>query len=209
MSTAVTRSGARQKRHERIRLRLSGSTIRPRLAVFRSLNQIYAQVIDDSVGHTLASASSLEQGLREEGFIKDNVQLDAQLCFPLYAATRAVTGAYAGLLAWFDGERIRAVVGDRLAQRWGLTSGKSVVQTELDLKRLFPKAAWTRRLFRCSQACNSATDFSPSALTRSSRVRFGARLDMMKSCRSPLANFSNALYRYTGFCSAICRAGSA
>ena len=64
MSTAVTRSGARQKRHERIRLRLSGSTIRPRLAVFRSLNQIYAQVIDDSVGHTLASASSLEQGLR-------------------------------------------------------------------------------------------------------------------------------------------------
>ena len=64
MSTAVTRSGARQKRHERIRLRLTGSTGRPRLAVFRSLNQISAQVIDDSVGHTLASASSLEQGLR-------------------------------------------------------------------------------------------------------------------------------------------------
>ena len=61
----VSRTVARQKRHSRIRLRLGGTDRRPRLAVFRSLNQIYAQVIDDSVGHTLASASSLEQGLRE------------------------------------------------------------------------------------------------------------------------------------------------
>ena len=64
MSSGATRSGARQKRHRSIRLRLTGTTARPRLAVFRSLNQIYAQVIDDSAGHTLASASSLEQGLR-------------------------------------------------------------------------------------------------------------------------------------------------
>ncbi|CAN5676691.1 50S ribosomal protein L18 [soil metagenome] len=63
MSTA-TRAGAREKRHQRIRLHLTGTTERPRLAVFRSLNQIYAQVIDDSVGHTVAYASSLEQGLR-------------------------------------------------------------------------------------------------------------------------------------------------
>ncbi|MDP8904887.1 MAG: 50S ribosomal protein L18 [Chloroflexota bacterium] len=60
-----TRSAARQKRHERIRLRVAGTTARPRLAVFRSLNQIYAQVIDDSNGRTLASASSLEKGLRD------------------------------------------------------------------------------------------------------------------------------------------------
>jgi large subunit ribosomal protein L18 len=64
-SSAANRSAARQKRHERIRLRLTGTTGRPRLAVFRSINQIYAQVIDDSVGHTLASASTLEQGLRD------------------------------------------------------------------------------------------------------------------------------------------------
>jgi large subunit ribosomal protein L18 len=63
MST-VSRTVARQKRHSSIRLRLSGTAQRPRLAVFRSLNQIYAQVIDDSVGQTLVSASSLEQGLR-------------------------------------------------------------------------------------------------------------------------------------------------
>jgi large subunit ribosomal protein L18 len=64
VSTA-TRSAARVKRHERIRLRLTGTTGRPRLAVFRSLNQIYAQVIDDSNGRTLASASSLEKDLRD------------------------------------------------------------------------------------------------------------------------------------------------
>jgi len=58
-----TRTAARHKRHARIRLRLDGSTVRPRLAVFRSLNHIYAQVIDDSAGRTLASASSLEKGL--------------------------------------------------------------------------------------------------------------------------------------------------
>jgi large subunit ribosomal protein L18 len=62
--TAASRHASRQKRHERIRLSLAGNTERPRLAVFRSLNQIYAQVIDDSAGRTLASASSLEQGVR-------------------------------------------------------------------------------------------------------------------------------------------------
>jgi large subunit ribosomal protein L18 len=61
----ATRGAARVKRHERIRLHLDGDAGRPRLAVFRSLNQIYAQVIDDSSGRTLASASSLEKGLRE------------------------------------------------------------------------------------------------------------------------------------------------
>ena len=63
MSTAPSRSAARQKRHERIRLHLEGTTARPRLAVFRSLNHIYAQVIDDVRGTTLASASSLEGDL--------------------------------------------------------------------------------------------------------------------------------------------------
>ncbi len=63
--TTATRGQARQKRQQRIRLHLEGTTARPRLSVFRSLNQIYAQVIDDSTGRTLASASSLEKGNRE------------------------------------------------------------------------------------------------------------------------------------------------
>jgi large subunit ribosomal protein L18 len=64
MSQVTSRSASRVKRHDRIRLRLSGTPVRPRLAVFRSLNHIYAQVIDDTSGQTLAAASSLESTLR-------------------------------------------------------------------------------------------------------------------------------------------------
>ena len=64
MTSTATRSAARVKRHERLRLRVSGTAARPRLAVFRSLNHIYAQVIDDTSGRTLAAAASNESGLR-------------------------------------------------------------------------------------------------------------------------------------------------
>ena len=64
MSQLASRGGARQKRHARIRLRMEGSASRPRLAVFRSLNHIYAQVIDDASGKTLAAASTVEKDLR-------------------------------------------------------------------------------------------------------------------------------------------------
>jgi large subunit ribosomal protein L18 len=60
MTKAASRGAARQKRHERIRLSVAGTADRPRLAVFRSINHIYAQVIDDSAGTTLAAASTLE-----------------------------------------------------------------------------------------------------------------------------------------------------
>ena len=51
---------ARKRRHRRVRAKLWGSADRPRLNVFRSLNHIYAQVIDDTVGHTLAAASTVD-----------------------------------------------------------------------------------------------------------------------------------------------------
>ena len=64
MAQAASRSAAREKRHTRIRLHLEGTTSRPRLAVFRSNTHIYAQVIDDSAGRTLASASTLDPALK-------------------------------------------------------------------------------------------------------------------------------------------------
>jgi large subunit ribosomal protein L18 len=64
MTTTASRGAARQKRHDRIRLTVEGDTARPRLAVFRSLKHIYAQVIDDSAGRTLAAASDLDADLR-------------------------------------------------------------------------------------------------------------------------------------------------
>ena len=64
MAQAPSRSAARQKRHERIRLTTRGTAARPRLAVFRSIDQIYAQVIDDTRGYTLAAASTLDAEVR-------------------------------------------------------------------------------------------------------------------------------------------------
>jgi large subunit ribosomal protein L18 len=64
MTQLASRGAARRKRHDRIRLTMAGSAGRPRLAVFRSLNHIYAQVIDDASGRTLVAASTLEKDLR-------------------------------------------------------------------------------------------------------------------------------------------------
>jgi large subunit ribosomal protein L18 len=61
--TNPSRDAVRRKRHERLRLRISGSAERPRLSVFRSAKYIYAQVIDDTTGRTLAAASSRETDL--------------------------------------------------------------------------------------------------------------------------------------------------
>jgi len=68
MSTAtkVARDKQRRKRHLRIRRKVKGTAQRPRLVVHKSLNHIYAQVIDDERGHTMASASTLTKELRDE-----------------------------------------------------------------------------------------------------------------------------------------------
>ncbi len=63
MIKKTSRDGLRRKRHERLRLRISGRAERPRLSIFRSAKFIYAQVIDDTTGHTLAAASSREADL--------------------------------------------------------------------------------------------------------------------------------------------------
>jgi len=60
MGNQTTRFERREQRHHRVRRKVRGTSDRPRLAVFRSLNHIYAQVINDVDGHTLACASSLE-----------------------------------------------------------------------------------------------------------------------------------------------------
>ena len=64
MTRVASRGAARRKRHDRIRLTMAGTAGRPRLAVYRSLNHIYAQVIDDAAGRTLVAASTVEKDLR-------------------------------------------------------------------------------------------------------------------------------------------------
>ena len=66
MNSAKVKRDARLRRHRRVRRRVVGSAERPRLAVFKSGRHIYAQVIDDGKGKTVAHASSLDAGLKKE-----------------------------------------------------------------------------------------------------------------------------------------------
>jgi large subunit ribosomal protein L18 len=66
MKKTHTPRAARRRRHIRVRERLTGTPDKPRLAVFRSLNHIYAQIIDDTAGHTLAFATDLEADVRSK-----------------------------------------------------------------------------------------------------------------------------------------------
>jgi large subunit ribosomal protein L18 len=64
---AINRNDIRLRIHKRIRNRVAGTPERPRLAVFRSVNHIYAQIIDDQQGHTIVAAASTEKDLRGKG----------------------------------------------------------------------------------------------------------------------------------------------
>lgn len=66
MVNKQSRSKIRVKKHRRLRHRLAGTTTKPRLAVFRSNNHMYAQIIDDTVGNTLVSASTLDKEVKAE-----------------------------------------------------------------------------------------------------------------------------------------------
>lgn len=78
MAKAKSRNVSRKRRHIRVRRRLGGTPDRPRLNVFRSHTEIYAQVIDDEQGHTLVSASSIDHDLRADMVGKKKVE-QAQL----------------------------------------------------------------------------------------------------------------------------------
>ena len=79
MVSKKSRSEVRVKKHRRIRNRLSGTTACPRLAVFRSNNHMYAQIIDDTVGNTLVSASTLKKDVKANLEKTNNVDAAAYL----------------------------------------------------------------------------------------------------------------------------------
>ncbi len=74
-----SKAEGRRNKHRRIRNRFSGTAVRPRLAVYRSNKHMYAQVIDDTVGHTLVSASTLQKEVKENLKYTDNVEAAAYL----------------------------------------------------------------------------------------------------------------------------------
>ena len=79
MVNKKSRSEVRMKKHRRMRNRFSGTAERPRLAVFRSNNHMYVQIIDDTVGNTLVSASTLQKDVKAELEKTNNVEAAAHL----------------------------------------------------------------------------------------------------------------------------------
>ena len=77
MVSKKSRSEVRVKKHARLRNRFAGTAERPRLAVFRSNNHMYAQIIDDTVGNTLVAASTTEKAVKAELEHTDNVEAAA------------------------------------------------------------------------------------------------------------------------------------
>ena len=79
MITQTQRNEIRKRIHSRIRAKLSGTTERPRLNVYRSLNHIYAQVIDDQKGETIVSASSLASKLKTGGNVASAKEIGKEI----------------------------------------------------------------------------------------------------------------------------------
>ena len=79
MVSKESRTKIREKKHRRQRNRFSGTAERPRLAVFRSNNHMYAQIIDDTVGNTLVSACTLQKDVKAELEKTNNVDAAAYL----------------------------------------------------------------------------------------------------------------------------------
>jgi len=79
MINKASRAKVRFNKHRKLRNRFSGTALRPRLAVFRSNNHMYAQIIDDTVGNTLVSASTLQKEVKAEIEKTNNVDAAAYL----------------------------------------------------------------------------------------------------------------------------------
>lgn len=87
MITKKDKNKIRKKRHYRLRNKIAGTAARPRMNVYRSLNHIYVQFIDDDAGHTLASASTLDEEIRPE--LSDKTKTEAAKLVGELAGRRA------------------------------------------------------------------------------------------------------------------------
>ncbi len=88
MISKIDKNADRLKRHERVRNKISGTPERPRLSVYRSLNHIYAQIIDDVAGNTLVACSTVEKAIAES--VKDLTKKEAAKVVGVEVAKRAL-----------------------------------------------------------------------------------------------------------------------
>ena len=88
MISKIDKNADRLKRHERVRNKISGTAARPRLSVYRSLNHIYAQIIDDVAGNTLVACSTVEKAIAES--VKELTKKEAAKVVGQEVAKRAL-----------------------------------------------------------------------------------------------------------------------
>jgi len=88
MVSKKSRAEVRLNKHRKLRNRFSGTAERPRLAVFRSNNHMYAQIIDDTVGHTLVSASTLQKDVKAD--LEKTNDVNAAACLGTIIAKKAL-----------------------------------------------------------------------------------------------------------------------
>lgn len=84
----VNRKEAREKRHLRIRSKISGTTARPRLCIYRSLENMFAQIVDDTTGNTLVSASTIDKQIKAD--VQNGGNIDAAKLIGKKIAERAI-----------------------------------------------------------------------------------------------------------------------
>src|SRR3569832_1087843 len=127
----TNRAEVRTAIHSRIRRKVKGNTERPRLAIYRSLNHIYAQVIDDRMGQTLVSASSTEKVLRSGG---SGGNLDAARRLGQAIAERAIAKGIAQVVfdrgGYLYHGRIKALPD--AARAAGLNKNEAVAEPEAE-----------------------------------------------------------------------------
>lgn len=124
----IDRAAVRTAVHRRIRRKVSGTTVRPRLAIYRSLNHIYAQLIDDEQGRTICSASTTEKDLR--GATGGNI--DAAVRTGRVIAERALAAGFDRVVfdrgGYLYHGRVKALTN--AAREAGLNKDEAVVEVE-------------------------------------------------------------------------------
>jgi large subunit ribosomal protein L18 len=134
----TSRAEVRSAIHSRIRRKVKGDTERPRLAIYRSLNHIYAQVIDDRLGQTLVSASTTEKDLR----VDSGGNLDAARRIGQVIAERAIAKGIEQVVfdrgGYLYHGRIKALTD--AARAAGLNKNEAVAEPEPEAKPEAPEA---------------------------------------------------------------------
>lgn len=106
---ALQREAQRERRRRRVRAKISGTAERPRLNVFRSLEHIYAQLIDDVAGHTLAAASTLDADIKSQSQKKTLEATEVGKLLAQRAAAKQITEAVFDRAGYRYHGRIKAV----------------------------------------------------------------------------------------------------